>query len=241
MNPVAFITGGATRVGKGIVEHLAECGYDLFFTYHASGDSANEMIRRLSSPTRRVVAAQADLTQPHATVKPLFEHFNRSFDRLDLLVHNASLYTESPLESVDLELSRTLMAIHYESPLLLTHAAAPLLRESRGTVVAMCDLLTERPWPKYLAYAASKGALRTLILGLSRALAPEVTVNGIAPGVVDWPEDYPQSERDKYLQRVPLRRSGTPSDVAALVHFLATTGKYITGQIIPLDGGRSVT
>jgi hypothetical protein len=90
-------------------------------------------------------------------------------------------------------------------------------------------------------YCASKAALASLTRGLARALAPDVTVNGIAPGVVEWPEDYPQEEREKYLKRVPLSRAGTPEDVANLVHFLATDGSYITGQIIPLDGGRSIT
>jgi pteridine reductase len=92
-----------------------------------------------------------------------------------------------------------------------------------------------------LIYSASKAALANLTLGLARELAPEVTVNGIAPGVVEWPADYPISEREKYLKRVPLARAGTPEDVASLVHFLVTEGAYITGQIIRLDGGRSIT
>jgi len=105
----------------------------------------------------------------------------------------------------------------------------------------MVDLLAERPWPQYLAYCASKAGLWNLTLGLARAMAPEVTVNGIAPGVVAWPDDYPQEEREKYLRRVPLGRAGDATDVARLVYFLATDGSYITGQVIRLDGGRSIT
>jgi pteridine reductase len=105
----------------------------------------------------------------------------------------------------------------------------------------MVDLLAEKPWPEFLAYCASKAALANLTLGLAKELAPEVTVNGIAPGVVDWPDDYPEADRQKYLKRVPLGRAGTPEDVAHLVHYLATEGSYITGQIIRLDGGRSIT
>ena len=104
----------------------------------------------------------------------------------------------------------------------------------------MVDLLAEKPWPRYLAYCASKAALSNLTLGLARELAPEVTVNGIAPGVVEWPADMPESERGQYLQHVPLRRPGTPQDVANLVEFLITRGTYITGQILRLDGGRSL-
>ena len=114
-------------------------------------------------------------------------------------------------------------------------------RASRGHVVNMIDLLVERPWPEYLAYCASKAALASLTLGLARELAPEVTVNGISPGVVEWPKDMPEFEKEKYLKRVPLGRAGAGEDVANLVHFLCTEGSYITGQIIRLDGGRSIT
>ena len=105
----------------------------------------------------------------------------------------------------------------------------------------MVDLLAERPWPRYVAYCASKAALANLTLGLARELAPQVTVNGIAPGVVDWPDDFPESDQEKYLKRVPLARPGSPRDVAEAVLFLCTAGSYITGQILRLDGGRSIT
>src|SRR4029079_15139280 len=108
------------------------------------------------------------------------------------------------------------------------------LRRSRGHIVNMVDLLAERPWPQYLAYCATKAALANLTLGLARELAPEVTVNGIAPGVVEWPAGFPDEEKHKYLNRVPLARAGTAEDVATLVYFLATEGSYITGQIIRL-------
>jgi pteridine reductase len=145
------------------------------------------------------------------------------------------------LGATDLQLTRRLMAVHFESPLLLCQAFAPLLRRNNGHVVNMLDLLVERPWPQYLAYCASKAALWNLTLGLARELAPDVTVNGIAPGVVEWPDDYPADEREKYLKRVPLARPGTPQDVAETVYFLVTAGNYVTGQVIRLDGGRSIT
>jgi pteridine reductase len=116
-----------------------------------------------------------------------------------------------------------------------------MLRASKGHIINMVDLLAERPWPQYLPYCASKAALANLTLGLARALAPDVTVNGIAPGVVEWPHDYPLSEREKYLKRVPLARAGTPEDVAAALLFFVTSGSYVTGQILRLDGGRSLT
>ena len=138
-------------------------------------------------------------------------------------------------------LMRETAAVNVQSPLLLCQKFEGLLRASRGHIVNLCDLLGERPWPQYMIYCASKAALANLTLSLARELAPDVTVNGIAPGVVAWPDDYPQAERKKYLKRVPLGRTGTPGEVADLVHFLATDGAYITGQIIRLDGGRSIT
>lgn len=238
---VALVTGGAKRVGRAIVEHLAERGFDVAFTYYLSGTEADEVVRKYEGTSTRIVRIPGDLDDPATFVPAVVHDFQRAFDRLDVLVNNASAYEESPLETVSLEQIRRFNAVHVESPLLLCQALAPMLRKSRGHVINMVDLLGERPWPRYLAYCASKAGLWNLTLGLARALAPEVTVNGIAPGVVAWPEEYSEPEREKYLRRVPLAREGTPHDVARLVHFLATDGAYITGQIIRLDGGRSIT
>jgi pteridine reductase len=153
-------------------------------------------------------------------------------------VHSASMYLPATLETATLELSRKFWAIHVDAPMLLTQRFAPLLRSARGHVVTMVDALAEKPWPAYLPYGASKAGLANLTLGLARSLAPEVTVNGIAPGVIAWPPNYPLAEQEKYLTRVPLARAGTPEDAAKLVKFLCTDGSYITGQIIRLDGGR---
>lgn len=235
-----MVTGGAKRVGRAIVEALAGRGFDVAFTFLSSADEANELVKRVEGAGRRVIAIKADLTRPTDAVAEVQKAFENQFARLDVLVNSASQYAPARLRDTDVELSRKLMAIHFESPLLLCKAFEPMLRSSRGHVVNMCDLLAERPWPEYLAYCASKAALVNLTLGLARELAPEVTVNGIAPGVVEWPPGYPEEQKEKYLKRVPLRRAGTGEDVAKLVHFLVTEGSYITGQIIRLDGGRSV-
>src|SRR5690606_23391038 len=119
-------------------------------------------------------------------------------DHLDLLVNNASLYEPAALERTDSDLMRRVMAIHFETPLLLTRAFTPMLRAAKGHIVNLVDVLAERPWPRYLAYCASKAALANLTLGPARELAPDITVNGIAPGVVDWPETYPEEEKARY-------------------------------------------
>ncbi len=240
-NRVALITGGAKRVGRAIVEHLAQLRWDVAFTYHHSEAAANDLVETLRSANHKALAIQADLTDPQPAVDLIHRNMRQHFGRLDLIVNNASLYTPASLEQTDLKLMRALDAIHLQSPLLLAQTFAPMLRESHGHIINMLDLLAEKPWPKYIAYCASKAALWNLTLSLARELAPEVTVNGIAPGVVDWPDDMPQADRDKYLKQVPLARAGTPQDVAHLVEFLITNGTYITGQIIRLDGGRSIT
>src|SRR5438045_7028181 len=235
---VALVTGGAKRVGRAIVERLAAGGFDVAFTYLTSDAEAAELRGALEAAGANALAIKADLTHAQRAADTLSSAVAGRFSRLDVLVNSASLYEPAPLEQTDLTLARRMMAIHFESPLLLCQAFAPLLRRSRGHVVNMVDLMVERPWPQYLAYCASKAALWNLTLSLARTLAPEVTVNGIAPGVVEWPDDYPESEREKYLKRVPLARPGTPKDVAETIHFLCTAGSYVTGQIIRLDGRR---
>jgi pteridine reductase len=240
---VALVTGGAKRVGAAVVRRLAAEGFSVAFTYHRSEQHAEALVEDLSyvHSGQRFVRIAADLTDPQASVPEVHLGVTQQFERLDVLVNSASLYEPGRLAEASVEQGRRLWAIHVEAPMLLCQAFAPMLRASRGHVVNMVDLLAERPWPQYLAYCASKAALWNLTLGLARELAPEVTVNGIAPGVVDWPEDYPEEERQKYLKRVPLGRPGSPQDVAEAVLFLCTGGSYITGQVIRLDGGRSIT
>ncbi len=233
--PIALVTGGAKRVGRAIVQRLTVGGFDVVFTYLSSRGDAEELSRQCHAQ-----AIRADLTQPPEAVAQIVNAISPVAARVAVLVNSASIYEPASLEQTDLVLMRRMMAIHYESPLLLSRALAGSLRQTRGHIVNMIDLLAERPWPQYLAYSASKAALANLTLSLARELAPEVTVNGIAPGVVEWPADYPEAERQKYLQRVPLARAGTPQDVANLVYFLAAEGSYITGQVLRLDGGRSI-
>ncbi|MBC8106124.1 MAG: SDR family oxidoreductase [Anaerolineae bacterium] len=233
---VALVTGGAVRVGRAIVEKLAAEGFAVAFTYRSSEAEATKLATQIDGH-----AIRADLVDPDIASKQVHASFLTFANRLDLLVNNASVYRPARLRDTDMALMRETAAVNVQAPLLLCQKFESLLRQSRGHVVNMCDLLGEKPWPEYLIYCASKAALANLTTGLARELAPEVTVNGIAPGVVQWPDGYPLADREKYLKRVPLARPGTPEDVAKLVHFLATEGSYITGQIIRLDGGRSIT
>ena len=238
-NRVALVTGGAQRVGRAIVETLAKNGFDIIFTFRSSGDEATKLVKLLERESTRAIAVQIDLARVDDSIEDLRDAV-KNFGRLDVLVNCASMYQPDP-ETTDQAFAEKIGAINVVAPVRLMESFAAELRASRGHVVNMLDILAERPWPQYSTYCASKAALWNHTLSFARKLAPEVTVNGIAPGVVAWPEDYPADEKVKYLKRVPLGRSGTPEDVATLVHFLATEGTYITGQVIRLDGGRSIT
>jgi pteridine reductase len=238
---VALVTGGSRRVGASIVPRLAEEGYDVAFTYNASVDEAQKTADDARSLGRRAEILQVDLTASTVAADSITNWINIAFGRLDVLVNNASIYAPGGLFDADMERLRQMWAIHVVTPMLLCRRLSPLLRENRGHVVNMLDIMVERPAPTYMAYSTTKAGLWNLTLSLARELAPEVTVNGIAPGVVAWPADVSDAEREKYLKRVPLNRSGTPRDVANTVAFLCQSGSYVTGQVIRLDGGRSIT
>lgn len=236
--PIALITGAARRVGRAVALHLAEHGFDVAFTYRSSEREAMELRDLVVLRGRRALAIQADLACLPQAAETIGAHMGAFGSRLDLLVNNASLYLCDDLDDPT-QMAR-LWSIHVEAPLLLAHRLRQPLAAGGGCIINMVDLLASRPMKGYLRYCSSKAGLVSLTLGLARELAPAVRVNGIAPGVVEWPDDFPESEKASYLQRVPLARVGTPEDVANLVRFLATDGSYITGQIIGLDGGRAL-
>ena len=240
-NPVALITGAAIRVGRAIALRMADAGFDIAFTYLTSQKPADQLVQDLRAKGKSALAIQADLTQPENSIDPIYKSVFDRFARLDLLVNSASIYEKDAQGVAAIAQMRRLSSIHIEAPLLLARTFTPMLKAAGGSIINMVDLMAERPIPGYLNYCASKAGLWNLTLGLARALAPEIRVNAIAPGVVQWPQDYPLDEREKYLRRVPLARPGTPADVAQAVHFLATTGTYITGQILRIDGGRSIS
>jgi pteridine reductase len=236
---VALVTGAAKRVGKAVALGLADAGFDIAFTYLNSEKPAEDLAVEIRRKGRRALAIRADLTDSQVAADAILGQFTGQFSRLDVLVNNASLY--SPDDLTDAGQARRFWAIHVESPLLLARKFGPLLQAAGGSIVNMVDLQGERPIPGYLAYCASKAGLWNLTLGLARELAPRVRVNGIAPGVVAWEEGLAEEKRQQYLRRVPLARAGTPDDVAKAVRFLCVDAGYVTGQILRLDGGRSIT
>lgn len=238
---LALVTGGAKRVGRAICLALAQAGYDVILTCRTSRAEAEQTAAECRAHGVSAMIEQLDLNDLDA-VESFPVRFNSAHDRLDLLVHNASLYERTLWGKIDARLAGDHLRINALAPLMLTQGLDAPLHRAHGLVVAMCDVQTlGRARRRFSAYSMSKAALAELVGTLAREMAPLVRVCGIAPGVVAWPENADPEEIESYEARIPLQRPGTPEDVARLVLFLAREGTYITGEIIRLDGGRSVT
>ncbi|HEY6100988.1 MAG TPA: SDR family oxidoreductase [Anaeromyxobacter sp.] len=225
---VALVTGAGVRVGNAIARDLARSGWTVAAHY------------RSHLPRGFAAALQADLALPDGPAE-LARAFRARFARLDLLVNAAAAFEPLPLAEIDAAAFDAQMDVNARAPLLLTKALLPLLRRSRGSVVNVADVGGGLvPWRGFAAYAASKAALVRITECLALELAPAVRVNAVAPGTVLWPESYPASARRALAARIPLRRSGTPGDVAAAVRYLASA-PFVTGAVLPIDGGRHLS
>ena len=241
--PAALVTGGAKRVGRAVALRLAADGHDLAVTYRSSEDEARATCDEIKEVHgRRAIPIRADFTPDavEAAVGHVHDAFRQHFGRLDVLVHNASLYEPSNLWDTSPEQLRRLFCVHAETPLLLTRRLHPLLKKVGGCVVCLTDIQADRPFEAVAGYAATKAALANLVKSMALELAPDVRVNAVAPGVVEWPPGASEDEKRRYLKRVPLGEAGAPEDVAAAVAYLAGGGRYLTGQTIALDGGRLI-
>ena len=236
---VVLVTGGARRVGRAIALRLARAGCDIAVHYRSSTEEAQEVVAGCQRLGREAEAFQADLDDLLEAARLPQAAFER-FGRLDALINNASLFEIMPIDSFSVEDWERTLRVNLTAPMVLVHAAREMLRAARGRVINLCDVSTSRPWPDHLAYMVSKGGLDTLTHVLARALAPDVNVVGIAPGVAAWPDEYDEELRQRLTKRIPLRRPGTEEDIAAAAEFLLRDGDYITGTILPVDGGRHI-
>lgn len=240
----ALVTGAAKRVGRAIALRLAQEGMHVAFTYNTSSTEAQETAHRIEQLSRRAHAIQADLTQPDA-IDRVFDAFSQRFGSLYALVNNASLFLPTPLGQITPDSFHRHIAVNALAPLLLTQRFAPLLAASYkpddpATAGRIVNLLDTQPHRNHAAYNASKAALMQITQTTALELAPKITVNAVAPGVVDWAPGSTPEQQHRYLARVPLNRAGTPEDAAATVAFLIRDAHYCTGQTIRVDGGRSL-
>ena len=240
--PVVLITGAARRIGAAIARHLHAHGWNVALHYRTSATAAEQLAAELNAERPASAAAfAAELAAPSCAPALVAAVLDR-FGRLDALVNNASSFYPTPLPEVTPGQWEDLLGANARAPFFLTQAAAPELARRRGAVVNVVDIHAERPLPRYPVYTAAKAALAGLTRALAIELAPAVRVNGIAPGAILWPEDdqYPPAERERILAQIPLQRLGEPGDIARAVRFLLEDAPYVTGQILAVDGGRSL-
>jgi len=235
---LALVTGAARRIGRAIALGLARAGADIALHYRRSLDDARRTAGEISSLGRRVELFEADLARPEQIDK-LFGDIDKAFGRLNVLVNNASICQQTPLDSLTARQWDRQFAVNARAPALCIGKAAPLM-PAGSAIINIVDISAEKPWARCPAYCASKAALLALTRSAARALAPKIRVNAVSPGAILWSEDMTDRGKEAVLAHVPMGRAGCPEDIAAAVVFLARAD-YVTGQNLRVDGGRSMT
>jgi pteridine reductase len=238
---VALITGAARRVGAEVARTLHGAGARVAVTYRSSAAEAEELCAGLEQKRAgSALAVHADLGDT-AAMPALIETVVGHFGRLDVLVNNASAFYPTPLGKIDEKSWNDLIESNLKAPVFLSQAAAPALRASGGVLINMVDIHARRPLKDHIVYCAAKAGLVMVTLALARELGPQVRVNGIAPGPVMWPETgMTESLKRQIVDNTALKRAGSPADIASLVLYLVRDATFLTGQIIAVDGGRSI-
>jgi pteridine reductase len=238
---VVLVTGGAKRLGAAIGRRLHAAGANLVVHHHESRAAADALVAELEAlrggSAHAVTGDLLDVERLPGLVAATLERFGR----LDVLVNNASSFYPTPVGTITAAQFDDLLGTNLRAPLFLSQAAAPALRVARGLVINMVDIHGMRPLKAHPVYCAAKAGLVMLTKSLARELGPEIRVNGIAPGPVLWPErDLEASLKDEIIAKTALKRPGSPEDIARAAHFFAVDAPYVTGQVLAIDGGRSV-
>lgn len=235
---VALVTGGAKRIGRHLALALAVRGCRVAITYNTSSAQAARTVRDIRAKGARGLALQADQRRP-AEVRQAVAEALAVFRRVDILINNASSFYPTPFGRVTEEQWDDLLQANLAGPWHFAQAVAPAMKRQRaGKIINIVDTAAFRPWVDYLPYCAAKGGLATLTWGLARALAPHVQVNGIAPGPILFPPDIPRKEKQTALKKTLLKREGSPEDIAQAALFFLEGSDFVTGVILPVDGGR---
>ena len=238
---VVLITGAAKRIGAETARTLHAAGMNIVIHYRSSQQAADELSYELNEVRANSAAVvQADLDDDHAYGK-LIEDSVEIWGQLDVLVNNASSFFPTEVGSITLGHWHNLMNSNLKAPLFLSQAATPFLKETRGCIINMVDIHAFRPMKKHPVYCAAKAGLAMLTQSLAKELGPEIRVNGIGPGAILWPDnDMDENTKQHIIERTALKRHGEPKDIAKAILFLVRDADYITGHIVPVDGGRSL-
>lgn len=236
-----LITGAARRVGAAIARLLHAHGANIIIHYRSAAREAQALNAEFEALRRGSVAlVRADLLEPAARAR-VIEEAVRAFGRLDVLINNASSFYPTPVGEITPAQWNDLVGSNLEAPLFLSQAAAPHLKRTRGSILNLVDIHASRPLKRHTVYSIAKAGLVMLTRSLARELGPEIRVNAIAPGPVMWPEgEIDQTLMDEIVSRTALKRIGSPGDVARAVLFFVKDAPFVTGQILAVDGGRSI-
>ncbi len=236
----ALVTGAARRIGAAIARELHACGMNVIVHYRSSGGEARKLAKELNAErANSAYPLRANLLDTEH-LPAVIEQTLAQWGRLDALVNNASTFYATPIGKIDEATWDDLVGSNFKAPLFLSQVTAAALKRTGGCIVNLVDTHRDRPLPGYPLYSAAKAGLLTLTRALACELAPEVRVNAVAPGTVLWPETDPPDAlaQKQWISRIPLKRIGTPEDVARAVRFLVSAdAAYITGQVIAVDGG----
>ena len=248
ISPSILVTGAAKRVGAVIARTLHAAGANVIVHCNRSRAEADAVVKELNTiRTKSASVLQGDLLAYNA-LKGLIDQAASAFGRLDGLVNNASTFYATPVGNIDEDNWNDLIDSNLKAPLFLAQAAAPYLKKTQGSIVNIVDIHAERPLKDFVVYSIAKAGLAGLTRSLALELGPEVRVNGVSPGAILWPDAgktggkaFPEAEQQRIISQTPLKRIGTPDDIARAVKYLMLDAPFVSGQIISVDGGRSVS
>lgn len=232
-----FITGGARRLGRAMALAMARSGANVAFTYRSSASEATQTVKEIQSTGGQALAFECDLRRP-ASAGDVVKNVLKHFGQIDLLINNAAVFETANLEEITAEQWDEVFAVNVRAPFLVSQSCIPALRSSRGRIINLGSLGGQKPWATHAHYCSSKAALHMLTQVMAKALAPDIAVNCVAPGMIDTGT----GEKDPaLLQRLashtPMKKNGSPQDVVSAVMYFATAPHFITGQILTVDGG----
>ncbi|KAB2881431.1 SDR family oxidoreductase [bacterium] len=241
-NQIALITGSGRRLGRRIAIALAEYGFDIVINYNQSKSSALKTVRDIRKLGRRCIAVKADVTKI-THVRRLMKETVKTFGKLDVLVNNAAIFPPPiELKRINETLWDTVIDTNLKSSFLCAQEASTyMIKRKSGKIINIASLGAYHTWPKHIPYCVSKAGIVMLTKVLAKALAPHITVNAVAPGTIIIPNEESSDIIHPSIEKIPLKKYGMPSDITDMVVFLALSSKYITGQVIKVDGGATIS
>jgi 3-oxoacyl-[acyl-carrier protein] reductase/pteridine reductase len=232
-----FITGAARRLGKAIALAMAHSGANVAFTFRSSASEANQTLKQLEATGVQALALECDLRRPESlrdAVKNVLKHFRQ----IDLLINNAGVFETANIKEITADQWDEVFVVNVRAPFLVSQSCIPSLRSAGGRIINMGSLGGEKPWATHAHYCSSKAALHMLTQVMAKALAPEIAVNCVAPGMIDTgAREKDPALLERLAAHTPMKQNGSPQDVVSAVMYFATAPHFITGQILTVDGG----